>query len=635
MLMSITAFVPTTVRAGTSIYVATTGSDTTGDGSIGTPYATLSKAVNVSSTSDTIIIRGGTYLPGNNIKISKSGTALAYYTIESYPGEKVIINGSKGSYSQYVNATIELRGCNHLRITGLIINRSSLGGITIDGFYGYNSFIRIDNCTISNCSSFAIKANKTGMNNNITVENCIIKQNHNNWSATGSVSEEAISFSGVKTFRIQHNRILNNRAENIDLKSGTKNGYVSYNTINTTGLRVHKGSLYYTGGIGIYVDTRSGVASNITINNNLVYGNISGIVLNTESGGGHYENISIYNNIVNMTNTTGKKITSSGRGCLELSNDQPSTGFKDIKIYCNTFNAGTHVTQAPIWVKPELDSVHVSRINISNNILTMNNKTTGSFAYYMIKITGLDSISGIVTMNNNLFNNSFVGTSTNRIQWLDGDWTSTTPAKWGNSPLFVKPQYHSFSPLNVNLNSTSPCINSATSSLVPSIDFYGVSRPQGLGYDRGATEYVSPKPTNSNPLPTNASIIYAFTPKLSITVSDNYGAAMNITFSLNVLGSWVPLGTNNSVHNGTYSCIGTGMSSHTTYQWKVSTNDGLGGYDNDTYRVTITSVPNKKGIGVHHTVTPTPTPTPSTPGFELPILITSIGVILILMRKRK
>jgi hypothetical protein len=42
--------------------VSTTGNDTTGDGSSGSPYATVSKAVSMSSNGDTIRIESGNYV---------------------------------------------------------------------------------------------------------------------------------------------------------------------------------------------------------------------------------------------------------------------------------------------------------------------------------------------------------------------------------------------------------------------------------------------------------------------------------------------------------------------------------------------------------------------------------------------
>ena len=49
------------VNAGGTIYVATDGSDVTGDGSSGDPWATITQAVDNALDGATIIVRPGTY----------------------------------------------------------------------------------------------------------------------------------------------------------------------------------------------------------------------------------------------------------------------------------------------------------------------------------------------------------------------------------------------------------------------------------------------------------------------------------------------------------------------------------------------------------------------------------------------
>ena len=44
------------------IFVATNGNDTTGNGSISSPYATLTKATSVAAAGDTIQVRAGSYV---------------------------------------------------------------------------------------------------------------------------------------------------------------------------------------------------------------------------------------------------------------------------------------------------------------------------------------------------------------------------------------------------------------------------------------------------------------------------------------------------------------------------------------------------------------------------------------------
>ena len=77
-----------------TIYVATTGNDSQ-VGTIGAPYASIQKAVDEAAAGDIIYVRGGTYSPTTRIKIDKAGTANARICLWGYPGERVIIDGSK------------------------------------------------------------------------------------------------------------------------------------------------------------------------------------------------------------------------------------------------------------------------------------------------------------------------------------------------------------------------------------------------------------------------------------------------------------------------------------------------------------------------------------------------------------
>lgn len=73
-----------------SIYVATTGDDSGGDGSIGSPYLTLEKARNVASAGDTIYLRGGTYWRTNTLTLASTNSGL---TLRGYPGETAVLVG--------------------------------------------------------------------------------------------------------------------------------------------------------------------------------------------------------------------------------------------------------------------------------------------------------------------------------------------------------------------------------------------------------------------------------------------------------------------------------------------------------------------------------------------------------------
>jgi hypothetical protein len=75
---------------GTQRFVATNGSDTTGTGAVGAPYATVTRAYSAASSGDSIVVRGGTYRQGN-IAISSSKPVK----IIAYPGEIPVFNGAQ------------------------------------------------------------------------------------------------------------------------------------------------------------------------------------------------------------------------------------------------------------------------------------------------------------------------------------------------------------------------------------------------------------------------------------------------------------------------------------------------------------------------------------------------------------
>lgn len=76
---------------GTIRYVAPTGNDTSGTGSQSSPFATLAKAVSVSSAGNTIVVRGGVYRDQGNVSIPSNKSLKIY----AYPGEIPVFNGAK------------------------------------------------------------------------------------------------------------------------------------------------------------------------------------------------------------------------------------------------------------------------------------------------------------------------------------------------------------------------------------------------------------------------------------------------------------------------------------------------------------------------------------------------------------
>jgi hypothetical protein len=154
-----------------AIYVATTGSDTTGTGSVSSPVATIARAVDlmnaasVAGAGKTIYLRAGTYA-ASAIDIL-CGNALNPAKIKRYPGEAVTISGgSTESFAFFsYGSALEIYGISFGGYLEHVINLES-GGTSY----------KLTNLTFSNCGSI-IKT--TASCNGIEIRNIL-------YSYTGS-----------------------------------------------------------------------------------------------------------------------------------------------------------------------------------------------------------------------------------------------------------------------------------------------------------------------------------------------------------------------------------------------------------------------------------------------------------------
>ncbi|MEI7503851.1 MAG: DUF1565 domain-containing protein, partial [Paludibacter sp.] len=112
-------------------FIATNGNDTTGNGSINAPYATIMKAHSLVQAGDTVFVRGGTYLMKESqiySKVSiwaymnyldKSGiSATKRICYWAYPGEHPIFDFSNVKPAGYRNTDFYTTG-SWLHIKGL------------------------------------------------------------------------------------------------------------------------------------------------------------------------------------------------------------------------------------------------------------------------------------------------------------------------------------------------------------------------------------------------------------------------------------------------------------------------------------------------------------------------------------
>lgn len=116
-------------------YVALTGNDTTGSGSVAKPWRTLKRAVELAginytyspskliNAAVTVHLRTGTHKPlVNGIFIgSNRGTNNQWFTIKNYPGESPVLDGS--SITAKFSALIAISDAKFIRIEGLKLTK--------------------------------------------------------------------------------------------------------------------------------------------------------------------------------------------------------------------------------------------------------------------------------------------------------------------------------------------------------------------------------------------------------------------------------------------------------------------------------------------------------------------------------
>ena len=98
----------------TLVYVATNGSDTTGDGSLGNPWGTLVKALSMVSANTVIYVRGGSYPYCQ--KLGMSGWSN-WVTVKNYPGETASFDGIDFSFN-YLSypSNFRIDGIRHIEV---------------------------------------------------------------------------------------------------------------------------------------------------------------------------------------------------------------------------------------------------------------------------------------------------------------------------------------------------------------------------------------------------------------------------------------------------------------------------------------------------------------------------------------
>jgi parallel beta-helix repeat protein/predicted outer membrane repeat protein len=226
--------------AATTWYVATTGSDTGGDGSVGNPWGNISYAISKALIGDTIIIAAGQYNE-HDTTINKS------LTIQGAGAESTFVDGQDISRVFYVNqSTVDMSG-----MTIRSGNTSGYGG----GVYNDNGNVTITNCTVSD--NYA-EGDGGGIYNdgNMTMTNCTVSGNNAATDGGGIWSYGELTMTSCTVSG-------NNAAD------GNGGGvYIGYGDVIITNCTISGNTAGYDGG-GIYnLESHNLTITNCTVTQN-------------------------------------------------------------------------------------------------------------------------------------------------------------------------------------------------------------------------------------------------------------------------------------------------------------------------------------------------------------------------------
>jgi parallel beta-helix repeat protein len=327
------------------LYVATSGSDSN-TGTIDRPFKTISAAARGATPGTEILVRAGTYTDA--VKISNSGTASANITITPYPGEAVVLDGSRLPAKTDM---VSIYG-NHVTFKGFDVMNATAHGII--AWATHNVTITDNSVHGSQSGGIWVGGDVAGQSysnqilNNTVHDNVLRNQSHSASGAWGS----ALAIEKSDDTQIVGNTVYNNQGEGID-DLLSNNAIISQNTVhdnfsvniyldNAPGAIVDRNFIYSTGNPTYFIHGHpaEGIAAaaesystqlplnNIRITNNIDVGDDYGFYYGSYGQGDGMKNALIANNT----------FVNDGRSALHI---EAAAGNSGNKVFNNIFYSAT------------------------------------------------------------------------------------------------------------------------------------------------------------------------------------------------------------------------------------------------------------------------------------------------------
>jgi parallel beta-helix repeat protein len=425
-------------------YVATSGSDSD-PGTITQPWATIQHALDTATVGDTIMVRGGTY--NEYLGTNTSGIPGHPITLQGYPGETVVLNGS-GLNWRY---GIDIGGADHLVIQNLTITdyiRNGLRGFGFVSWYGSTN-ITLRNLEFSLVGT-PVKFNRGGTG--IHLEN-ITAHTYDSAGFDCGPNGPGINISLCNVTFFGPGNGTNTAVDGFAVEYGSN---VTMEDCTAIG---HPGD-----GFDFKSDNttlRRCIARNNSRNNIKLWGDNSSLINCLSSNSG----------LVNLVLETGGSYTITN--CLFASRD--SYGYLAEMGY----NAGA-----------------TTPITVYNTIFYNDDPDMAGTTLYLggnVSLTANHNLYYNPYRENDVIDAAFLGRTFSNHDINDGTWHNLSGC--GHNSSYANPLFTNASTDDYHLAAGSPAVDAGTSIMAPSVDLDHRSRPQGAAYDIGPYERLAGAPS--------------------------------------------------------------------------------------------------------------------------------------------
>jgi hypothetical protein len=429
---------------GREIFVAATGSDTAGSGTLEAPFREPGQAAAIATPGDTIYLRPGTYAP---FEITASGTPDNPIRITTLPDEahqavirgdfdQHVVHGGPGvARDNTIQDGVVVLGASHVEIRNLAVEWVSRNGIMIEGQSGVSmTGITVAGCRTRNTGSSGVSCIGLESGNDVLpigeptrIRDVVIELN--DISTTNLPSDyrqgrqgvvEAISVGkAVANVVTRWNHIHDTLQYGIDYKHGVDGGAIYENVM----VDVEKH--------GIYLDTNRRYLNDIRIYNNICVRCGSGVALAREAdfdgtlspGSGTFETpepgsplaleiadmqqtlarIDVYNNIFAEIEGTGillyRHFNSTDPAGLPWQSDSPHGSIEDVRVRFNTIyncalrGSGNEIRAVGWTDQAFLDAGIASGVEIVGNLAYRSPENPATTKVFENRFAGLAGFS--------------------------------------------------------------------------------------------------------------------------------------------------------------------------------------------------------------------------------------------------